>query len=353
MDSIRILRKMINNNSMINDKSSETNNVISDSDSNQDEESNYNRTRNRIRNEVLNEVRNEVIQELNYSPNSNNGGIDPERVESNIFSDENMVNIWNGKLDSGREYKVFQFIISDPVDLRFIFLGNLPIMTHNNRRLNPEHLEVLKQGLIRNPCIHPIDMCLKTTNKRNSQLEAELHIVDGQHRFKALECLVKDSSINFELQPLTINLIEARTMMEIREHFQRSNNVFQMEYEDLYDLKGRKILEQLGKAFPSMIVNHDRTVRPRLSKSKIKNNNKFKSLINLQLDIRQIVDLVKNKNREMHHRHMNDLKIQGSVSQKKRLWRQAVKMNKGNGFYLGLDTCLRWINEIVKDNKNL
>ena len=346
MDYIRILRNMINNSSpIIPRESPEPDNT--DSDSNQDEESNYNRTRNRI----INQVRNEVIQEFNDPQNSNDGGIDPERVESNIFSDENMVNIWKGKLDSGREYKVFQFIISDPVDLRFIFLGNLPIMTHNNRRLNIEHLEVLKQGLITNPCIHPIDMCLKTTKKRNGQLEAELHIVDGQHRFKALECLVKDSSIKFELQPLTINLIEARTMMEIREHFQRSNNVFQMEYEDLYDLKGRKILEQLGKSFPSMIVNHDRTVRPRLSKSKIKNNNKFKSLINLQLDIRQIVDLVKNKNREMHHRHMNDLKIQGSVSQKKRLWRQAVKMNKGNGFYLGLDTCLRWINEIVKDNK--
>ena len=346
MDYIRILRNMINNSSpIIPRESPEPDNT--DSDSNQDEESNYNRTRNRI----INQVRNEVIQEFNDPQNSNDGGIDPERVESNIFSDENMVNIWKGKLDSGREYKVFQFIISDPVDLRFIFLGNLPIMTHNNRRLNIEHLEVLKQGLITNPCIHPIDMCLKTTKKRNGQLEAELHIVDGQHRFKALECLVKDSSLNFELQSLTINLIEARTMMEIREHFQRSNNVFQMEYEDLYDLKGRKILEQLGKLFPLMIVNHDRTVRPRLSKSKIKNNNKFKSLINLQLDIRQIVDLVKNKNREMHHRHMNDLKIQGSVSQKKRLWRQAVKMNKGNGFYLGLDTCLRWINEIVKDNK--
>ncbi len=45
------------------------------------------------------------------------------------------------------------------------------------------------------------------------------------------------------------------------------------------------------------------------------------------------------------------LKFKDLLVGKKRLWRQAVKMNKGNGFYLGLDTCLRWINEIVKDNK--
>ena len=190
--------------------------------------------------------------------------------------------------------------------------------------------------------------CCKEDNKN--------YLVDGQHRFKAMEMLYKKHNyIDFDVK---VEIVSVENKQELKENYNLINK--NTELPDFPDEANKNVVENVCSYFFSeyekMWTLKKRQIRPYLNKNNFQEalaylSAKFKISLNWDMDEEDLKDIINKKNTEM-----SSWTVEGYSKQIRKIkkWPEFLSICKDNDFYVGMynyvneEYCYNWIKDIVE-----
>ena len=182
------------------------------------------------------------------------------------------------------------------------------------------------------------------------------YLVDGQHRFKAMQNLfTKHHYSNFNVK-VEIVIVENQT--ELKENYNLINK--NTELPEFPEEANKNVVENVCRFFfteyESMWTLKKRQIRPYLNKNHFQEavaylSAKFSKSMNCNMDEEDLKEIIINKNKEM-----SSWTVEGYSKQIRKIkkWPEFLAICKENDFFIGMynytneEYCYNWIRDIVE-----
>lgn len=182
------------------------------------------------------------------------------------------------------------------------------------------------------------------------------YLVDGQHRFKAMENLfTKHHYSNFNVK---VEIVIVENQIELKENYNLINK--NTELPEFPEEANKNVVENVCRYFfteyKSMWTLKKRQIRPYLNKNHFQEavaylSAKFSKSMNCNMDEEDLKEIIINKNKEM-----SSWTVEGYSKQIRKIkkWPEFLTICKKNDFFIGMynytneEYCYNWIRDIVE-----
>ena len=182
------------------------------------------------------------------------------------------------------------------------------------------------------------------------------YLVDGQHRFKAMENLfTKHHYSNFNVK---VEIVIVENQIELKENYNLINK--NTELPEFPEEANKNVVENVCRYFfteyKSMWTLKKRQIRPYLNKNHFQEAvaylyAKFSKSMNYNMDEEDLKAIIKRKNEEM-----SSWTVEGYSKQIRKIkkWPEFLAICKENDFFIGMynytneEYCYKWIRDIVE-----
>lgn len=197
---------------------------------------------------------------------------------------------------------------------------------------------------------------LGTINIHCCKEDDKNYLVDGQHRFKAMELLYKKQ--NFKNFNVKVEMVIVENKQELKENYNLINK--NTELPEFPEEANKNVVENVCKYFfneyENMWTLKKRQIRPLLNKNHFQEaiaylSAKLKTSFGYDLDEEDLKNYVSTKNKEMSY-----WTVEGYTKQIRKIkkWPEFLEICKNNAFFLGMynyineEYCYDWVKDIVK-----
>ena len=182
------------------------------------------------------------------------------------------------------------------------------------------------------------------------------YLVDGQHRFKAMQNLfTKHHYSNFNVK---VEIVIVENQIELKENYNLINK--NTELPEFPEEANKNVVENVCRFFfteyESMWTLKKRQIRPYLNKNHFQEavaylSAKFSKSMNCNMDEEDLKEIIINKNKEM-----SSWTVEGYSKQIRKIkkWPEFLAICKENDFFIGMynytneEYCYNWIRDIVE-----
>ena len=236
---------------------------------------------------------------------------------------------------------VYESLYNYNEDIMFVKMSVENLLKVNvwayNRKLDPKHVFNIKKQIVKNKYIHGIFSVVYFTDfSENINEQGNYYLIDGQHRYKALE-QIKNKHL---IKDVIVNIYNVNSEEEIIKLFKDINNTKPLNPKETPNLKIISAIEKLEKDYPDAIKNGDKTVYPYLLKKNIQERLKRIKFPENKTSM-DIYNCLKKLNANYGKLNINEI-----PNARKKLSQACINKGKTSNFYLGFDDKWSWIEEI-------
>jgi len=197
---------------------------------------------------------------------------------------------------------------------------------------------------------------LGTINIHCCEEDNKNYLVDGQHRFKAMEILFKQHKYKDFF--VKIELVIVKTRNDLKENYNLINK--NTELPEFPEDANKDVVENVAKYFfntyPNCWTLKKRNIRPKLNKNQFQEgiaylHSKITTTLKWDMDEEDLKKIILNKNDEM-----SSWTVEGYSKQIRRIkkWPEFLAICKSKNMYIGMynylneEYCYDWVRDIVK-----